>query len=110
MTLDEFKRSLSGAAPPRGVPTAVAALWWAAKDDWNRAHELVMDESGADAAWVHAYLHRIEGGLAQCRLLVPAGGPQACDRRARNRMGRNRGRLASRRVRQYRTANQKLRS
>jgi hypothetical protein len=63
MTLDEFKRSLSGAAPPRGVPTAVAALWWAAKDDWNRAHELVMDESGADAAWVHAYLHRIEGDL-----------------------------------------------
>jgi len=50
MTLDELKRSLSGASPPRGLPTAVAALWWAAKD-------------GGDAAWVHAYLHRVEGDL-----------------------------------------------
>ena len=63
MTLDELKRSLSGASPPPGLPTAVAALWWAAKNDWNRAHELVMDESGQDAAWVHAYLHRVEGDL-----------------------------------------------
>jgi hypothetical protein len=63
MTLHELKRSLSGAAPPPGLPATVAALWWAAKDDWSQAHELVMDESGADAAWVHAYLHRVEGDL-----------------------------------------------
>jgi hypothetical protein len=63
MTPDELKRSLLGASPPRGVPVAVTALWWAAKGDWKRAHELVMDESGPDAAWVHAYLHRVEGDL-----------------------------------------------
>jgi hypothetical protein len=63
MTLDELKRSVSRKSPPSGLPTAVAALWWAAKDDWNRAHELVMDESGPGAAWVHAYLHRVEGDL-----------------------------------------------
>jgi hypothetical protein len=64
MTLDELKRSVSRKSPPSGLPTAVAALWWAAKDDWNRAHELVMDEPDQDAAWVHAYLHRVEGDLA----------------------------------------------
>ena len=27
------------------------------------AHRLVQDESSNDAAWVHAYLHRVEGDL-----------------------------------------------
>jgi hypothetical protein len=67
MTLDQLKRSLSGTSPPPGLPPAVAALWWAAKDDWNRAHELVMDECGTEAAWVHAYLHRVEGDLPNAR-------------------------------------------
>ena len=29
--------------------------------DWKRAHELVQDLVTAEAAWVHAYLHRVEG-------------------------------------------------
>lgn len=29
--------------------------------DWKRAHELVQDMVTAEAAWVHAYLHRVEG-------------------------------------------------
>ena len=39
------------------------ALWRAAKDDWDGAHALVQDETSAEAAWVHAYLHRVEGDL-----------------------------------------------
>jgi hypothetical protein len=66
MTLAEFKRSLSGTEPPSSN-SALAALWWAAKDDWNRAHALVMDEGGAGCAWVHAYLHRVEGDLENAR-------------------------------------------
>ena len=41
----------------------LAALWWAKKGDWDKAHRLVMDEQSAEAAWVHAYLHRVEGDL-----------------------------------------------
>jgi hypothetical protein len=41
----------------------LAALWWAGKGDWNKAHEIAQDDNGADAAWVHAYLHRVEGDL-----------------------------------------------
>jgi len=61
LILADLKDSLSKSAPPKGVGPALAALWWAAKDDWERAHKLVMDEGGKDCAWVHAYLHRVEG-------------------------------------------------
>jgi hypothetical protein len=63
MTLADFRRSVSNAAPRAGVGAAVQALWWAAKGDWARAHALVMDDPGKDCAWVHAYLHRLEGDL-----------------------------------------------
>ncbi len=67
MTLAEFKRSMSTVKPPPDLAPALAALWWAAKENWDRAHALVMDESGRDCAWVHAYLHRVEGDLANAR-------------------------------------------
>ena len=57
----EFKASLSGAAPAPGLDAPLAALWWAAKGNWDAAHKLAQDEATADAAWVHAYLHRVEG-------------------------------------------------
>jgi hypothetical protein len=63
MKTADFKSSLSGAAPAPDVSPTLAALWWAAKGDWTRAHEIVQDEEGVDAAWVHAYLHRVEGDL-----------------------------------------------
>jgi hypothetical protein len=81
MTLSEFKRSTSEMSPPPGLTPALTALWWAAKDDWERAHALVMDESGRDCAWIHAYLHRVEGDLGNARYWygqagkAPATGP-----------------------------------
>jgi len=67
MTLAEFKHSLSDTRPPAGLGAALTALWWAGKDDWERAHKIVMDESDKDCAWVHAYLHRLEGELENAR-------------------------------------------
>jgi len=63
MKAADFKSSLSGTAPAPGVSPPLAALWWAAKGEWDKAHALVQDEAGVDAAWVHAYLHRVEGDL-----------------------------------------------
>ena len=57
-----FKRSLSASAPP-DVSAPLTSLWWAAKGDWEQAHKIVQDEDGQEAAWVHAYLHRVEGDL-----------------------------------------------
>lgn len=67
MTLDEFRRSVAMAAPPAEVAPAVAALWWAAKGDWDQAHAIVMKDGGSQAAWVHAYLHRVEGDMDNAR-------------------------------------------
>jgi hypothetical protein len=60
----EFRASLSGTAPASGLNAPLAALWWAAKGDWDAAHKIVQDESDANSAWVHAYLHRVEGDLS----------------------------------------------
>jgi len=81
MTPADLKRSVSKARPPQVLAPALAALWWEAKGDWERAHALVMDESGKDCAWVHAFLHRVEGDLGNARYWygqagkAPATGP-----------------------------------
>jgi hypothetical protein len=51
---------------PQADP-AIEALWWAARGDWHRAHELAQAGEGGTADWVHAYLHRVEGDLANAR-------------------------------------------
>ena len=59
--LAAFKASLSEAAPPAGLTSALAALWHDARGDWNAAHELAQADEGGDGDWAHAYLHRKEG-------------------------------------------------
>jgi hypothetical protein len=59
----DFSASLSASAPASGLEPPLVALWWAAKGQWDQAHMIVQDEASADAAWVHAYLHRVEGDL-----------------------------------------------
>jgi hypothetical protein len=63
-TLSTFRASVAGALPPPGLAVAAEALWWAAKGDWPKAHGLVQDDESKEAAWVHAYLHRVEGDLS----------------------------------------------
>jgi hypothetical protein len=43
-----------------GLSLPLRALWHAAHDHWDQAHQLVQDDSSSDCAWVHAYLHRVE--------------------------------------------------
>jgi hypothetical protein len=63
MTPAALKASVSAAAPPAGLAPTVQALWWAAKGDWEKAHKIVQDDESREAAWVHGYLHRVEGDL-----------------------------------------------
>jgi hypothetical protein len=77
MTLEQFQRTLKAPAPPADLVPAVAALWWAANGDWNKAHALVMDEQSREAAWVHAYLHRVEGDLSNARYWYGQAGKPA---------------------------------
>lgn len=61
MDIRAFKASLKAARPPRGLTPPLQALWWAARDDWTKAHEIAQEHDDAPSAWVHAYLHRVEG-------------------------------------------------
>ncbi|HEX5080255.1 MAG TPA: hypothetical protein VFV80_13975 [Geminicoccaceae bacterium] len=63
-SFEAFRASLGDAAPPAGVSPALAAMWHEAKGDWPAAHRLAQAQDDADGAWVHAYLHRVEGDLA----------------------------------------------
>ncbi len=62
MTLDEFKATLTGGAPPN-VTALLRALWHDARGDWEEAHRIAQDIDDKDGALVHAYLHRKEGDL-----------------------------------------------
>ncbi|ATL47415.1 hypothetical protein COR50_09665 [Chitinophaga caeni] len=61
MTIAEFNASLQLAQPPADLSPALQALWWDAKDEWNRAHDIAQDIRSTAGAWIHAYLHRKEG-------------------------------------------------
>lgn len=72
-----FRASLTDSAPAHGVTPPLAALWWAAKGQWDQAHKIVQDENTADAAWVHAYLHRVEGDLGNAGYWYRQAGQRA---------------------------------
>ena len=60
--LEGFRQSLADPAPHPGLGRAIAALWWAGKPDWDRAHGVAQqDEADPACNWVHAHLHRVEG-------------------------------------------------
>ena len=63
MTLDQFRRTLTDAAPPQNLTAPLRALWFDGRGDWNQAHSVAQDVEDATGAWVHAYLHRKEGDL-----------------------------------------------
>lgn len=67
MTITELRASLSGTNPPEGLSLPLKALWFAAKGNWDRAHATVQDDPSAEAAWVHAYLHKQEGDQSNAR-------------------------------------------
>lgn len=61
MDLATFRKSLAAAVPPEGIEIPIVALWWDAKGDWNKAHQLADQRHDEIGSWVHAYLHRKEG-------------------------------------------------
>lgn len=55
-----FLTTIDQGSPDPSWPNALQALWYEANNDWDKAHELVQDNS-PDSCHVHAYLHRKEG-------------------------------------------------
>jgi hypothetical protein len=62
--------------PSRQLSPALQALWFDARGDWEKAHELAQKDGEASGDWVHAYLHRKEGDASNARYwYVRAGKP-----------------------------------
>jgi hypothetical protein len=61
MTIYDFIMSVDKKIAPSFSSLYLEALWYAGIDDWDKAHQLIQDEPGKDAAHLHAYLHRVEG-------------------------------------------------
>jgi hypothetical protein len=61
MNIDLFRESISKDDPPTGLSAPLEALWWDAKGNWARAHDLVDALETPEGMAVHAYLHRKEG-------------------------------------------------
>ena len=56
-----FESSLDATAPPPDATPPLRALWHGLP---VAAHEIAQAEDDRDSAWVHAWLHRVEGDLA----------------------------------------------
>jgi hypothetical protein len=64
MTTDTFRTTLTANEPPAGLTLPLQALWWEAKGDWSKAHDLSQEAGTREGDRVHAYLHRVEGDEA----------------------------------------------
>ncbi|GAB3940115.1 hypothetical protein GCM10028805_01390 [Spirosoma harenae] len=62
MTLDQFTGSLTQPQPPTGLNPILEGLWYDAKGDWEKAHNIAQSREGTSTYdRLHAYLHRKEG-------------------------------------------------
>jgi hypothetical protein len=62
MTLDQFTDTLTQSQPPIELNSILEGLWYDAKGDWEKAHNIAQSREGTSAYdRLHAYLHRKEG-------------------------------------------------
>jgi hypothetical protein len=78
MDFEIFKDSLGRAEPPAELPPSLCALWHQAGGNWDKAHGLVQDERTEAGAWVHAFLHRVEGDPANAAYWYNVAGRAPC--------------------------------
>jgi hypothetical protein len=60
MTEDAARALLRDDQPP-AAGGLLRALWHGARGEWEAAHAIAQDDPSAAGAWVHAWLHRVEG-------------------------------------------------
>ena len=64
MNFDNFIKLTKESHPSDVLSGIHLALWYAMKNNWDMAHNIVQDISTDTASWIHAYLHRVEGDLS----------------------------------------------
>jgi hypothetical protein len=61
--IDSFVLSLDRPEAPPFATRMLRAVWHGLRGEWDAAHELAQAQDDAEGAWVHAWLHRLEGDL-----------------------------------------------
>ena len=64
MNYNNFIKLTKESKPPDILSGIELALWYAIKNNWDMAHNIVQDINTNTASWIHAYLHRLEGDLS----------------------------------------------
>jgi len=64
LSLEEFLKLKDEGVVPEDIPHLLQALLLDAAGDWDHAHRIAQQDYSKDGSWVHAYLHRVEGDLA----------------------------------------------
>lgn len=67
MEFENFTSTLTASSPPETVSAYLQAMWFDARGDWEKAHDIIQDIDDSKAALVHAYLHRKEGDASNAR-------------------------------------------
>ena len=63
MTFEIFVESVNDDFPPAGINPLLLSLWYDAKGDWEKSHDIISEVNTKEAAFIHAYLHRKEGDI-----------------------------------------------
>ena len=63
MKYNDFIKLTRESKPSDELSGIHLALWYAAKDNWDMAHNITQDINTELASWIHAYLHRVEGDI-----------------------------------------------
>ncbi len=56
----------------------LAALVAEQNGDWEQAHQIVQDIDTPEAAWIHAFLHRVEGDTGNAAYWYARAGKPTC--------------------------------
>jgi len=61
MNYDQYVQKIEGGESLDTLSGPLQALAAEKRGDWHEAHRLCQDAGDGNGAWVHAYLHRVEG-------------------------------------------------
>ena len=64
MKYDDFIKLTKKSEPSDNLAGIHLVIWYAVKDNWDMAHNIVQEINTETASWIHAYLHRVEGDIS----------------------------------------------
>ncbi|MEJ7586192.1 MAG: hypothetical protein WKI04_01395 [Ferruginibacter sp.] len=78
MDVSVFKESLGANEPPQNLSVCLKALWFDARGEWDKAHDLIQGATDTNSSWIHAYLHRKEGDETNAAYWYNRAGKKVC--------------------------------